>query len=129
MTKLKLKDVEEATSLKKGNRADAMGTQLALGQIKRLYEEKGYPMAEVALVEGGQPGDTKVVIGVFEGPQHYVRSIDFKGNVFATDAQLKTKITSRTGSSACSAASTTARTSKKTFASSSSITSRRASSR
>ena len=96
MTKLKLKEVEEATQLKKGDRADAMRTQLALGQIKRLYEEKGYPLAEVTLLEGGKPGDTKVVIGVFEGSPHYVRSIDFKGNVFVSSAVLQTKVTSRT---------------------------------
>lgn len=96
MAHLKLKDVEETTGLKKGARADATRTHLAVGQIKRLYEEKGYPMAEVTLIEGGKLGDTRVVIGIFEGSPHYVRSIDFKGNVFASDATLRTKTTSST---------------------------------
>ena len=96
MTKLKLKEVEEATDLKKGARADATRSQLAVEQIKRLYVEKGYELAEVKLLEGGKQGDTKVVIGIFEGPQFLVESIDFKGNVFATDATLRTKITSKT---------------------------------
>ena len=96
MTKLKLKDVEEATDLKKGARADATRSHLAVEQIKRLYVEKGYELAEVKLLEGGKLGDTKVVIGIFEGPQFLVDSIDFKGNVFATDATLRTKITSKT---------------------------------
>ena len=46
-------------------------------------------------------------------------SIDFVGNVFATDAMLRTKIGSKTRSSASSAASTTATTSRRTPASSS----------
>lgn len=93
---IKLKEIEELTGLKKGNRADVTRTHLAVGQIKRLYEEKGYETAEVRLIEGGNPGDTKVVIGIFEGPKFVVESIDFKGNLFATDAQLRSKITSRT---------------------------------
>ena len=96
MTKLKLKEVEETTGIKKGARADATRTRLAVGQLKRLYDEKGYELAEVKLLEGGETGDTKVVFGIFEGPPHYVRSIDFKGNVFASDGTLRTKVTSKT---------------------------------
>jgi outer membrane protein insertion porin family len=96
MEHLKLKDVQETTGLKKGNRADATRTRLAVGQIQRLYAEKGYDMAEVYLVEGGNRGDTKVVIQIFEGPKFRVRNIDFKGNTFASDAMLRTKVTSRT---------------------------------
>jgi outer membrane protein insertion porin family len=96
MTKLKIKDVEATTDIKKGSRADSTRTHLAVGQIKRLYEEKGYEDAEVRLVEGGKTGDTKIVFDIFEGEQHVVRSIDFEGNVFANDAMLRTKITSKT---------------------------------
>ena len=96
MKNLKLKEVEETTDLKKGSRADASRTQLAVEQIKRLYVEKGYELAEVKLLEGGKQGDTKVVIGIFEGPQFVVHSIDFKGNVFASDASLRSKITTGT---------------------------------
>jgi len=96
LTKLKLKEVEEVTGLKVGNRADATRTHLAVGQIKRLYEEKGYEYAQVELVKGGGLGDTAVVISVFEGEKSFVKSIDFKGNVFASDATLATKIVSKT---------------------------------
>ncbi|MGA8349665.1 MAG: POTRA domain-containing protein, partial [Isosphaeraceae bacterium] len=92
---LPLKEIEESTDLKVGNRADPTKTRLALGQIQRLYQEKGYELAEVKLVEGGNVGDVKVVFQIFEGPKFKIASIDFKGNVFATDAQLRTKITSR----------------------------------
>lgn len=95
MKALKLKEVEESTGLKKGARADSTRTRLAVGQIKRLYEEKGYELAEVKLLEGGKSGDTRVVIGVFEGPKHHVASVDFQGNTFVSDAVLLTKISSK----------------------------------
>jgi outer membrane protein insertion porin family len=95
-TKISLKDIEEATGLKKGNRADAAKTHLAVSQIQRLYAEKGYDDAEVQLIAGGNTGDTKVVISIFEGEKHKVGGIEFEGNVFATDATLRLKITSRT---------------------------------
>ncbi|WP_240911152.1 BamA/OMP85 family outer membrane protein [Paludisphaera soli] len=93
--KVSQKEIEENTGLKVGNRADPTRTRLAVQQIERLYIEKGYELAQVTLLEGGDPGDTKVVIQIFEGPKYQLASIDFKGNVFATDAQLWTKISSR----------------------------------
>ncbi len=95
LKKLKLKEVQEVTGLKKDSRADATKTRLAIGAIKRLYEEKGFELAEVELLEGGNPGDTKVVIGIFEGKKFYISKIDFEGNVFATDSVLQTKISSK----------------------------------
>ncbi len=95
-SKIKLKDVEETTGLKKGARADAARTRLAVGQIQRLYAERGYDTAEVSLLEGGERGDTRVVFQIFEGPWHQISRIDFEGNTFATDATLRTKITSKT---------------------------------
>ena len=90
-----LKELEDNTDLKVGHRADPTKTRLALGQIQRLYQEKGYELAEVKLVEGGNIGDRKVVFQIFEGPKFKIASVDFKGNTFASDAQLWTKITSR----------------------------------
>ncbi len=94
--KVSLKEIEEATGLKKGNRADPAKTRIAVGQIQRLYIEKGYDDAEVQLIEGGNIGDTKVVMSIFEGEKHQVGAIEFEGNAFATDATLRLKITSRT---------------------------------
>ncbi|WP_337176940.1 POTRA domain-containing protein [Paludisphaera sp.] len=93
--KVSQKEIEENTGLKVGNRADPTRTRLAVQQIERLYVEKGYELAQVTLLKGGDPGDTEVVIQIFEGDRFHLASIDFKGNVFATDAQLWTKITSR----------------------------------
>ena len=92
---IKLKDIEDTTGLKKGNRADPTAPRNAVHSIYRLYKEKGYDLAEVELIEGGNPGDTKVVMQIFEGPKVHIGSIDFEGNTFATDAMLQTHITSR----------------------------------
>ena len=81
--------------MKAGNRADPTRTRLAVCQIQRLYQEKGYDLASVTLLEGGNPGDTKIVIEIFEGPKVKVNSIGFVGNHFASDAQLRTKIGTR----------------------------------
>ncbi|MDR3637668.1 MAG: POTRA domain-containing protein [Isosphaeraceae bacterium] len=93
--KVSQKDLEETTGLKAGNRADATRTQLAVGQIQRLYAEKGYDMCEVRLVEGGNRGDTRVVIEVFEGEKRTVGHINFEGNTFVSSERLRTKVTSR----------------------------------
>ncbi len=91
---IKQKDLEETTGLKVGNRADSMRTRLSVGQIQRLYAEKGYDLAEVRLVEGGNPGDTRVIIEIFEGEKRKVGHVDFEGNDFVTDERLRTKISS-----------------------------------
>jgi outer membrane protein insertion porin family len=92
---IRLKEIEETTDLKAGNRADPTRTRLAVGQILRLYQEKGYDLASVTLLEGGNVGDTKIVIEIFEGPKGKVTNISFVGNHFASGAQLRTKISTR----------------------------------
>jgi outer membrane protein insertion porin family len=92
---IRLKEIEDATDLKAGKRADPARTQLAVSQIQRLYQEKGYDLASVTLLEGGKPGDTKIVIEIFEGPKVKISSINFEGNTFASDATLRTHITTR----------------------------------
>ncbi len=95
-TKIRIKTLEENTGMKAGSRADHLKAMLAVNSIKRLYEEKGYEMAEVKLLEGGKPGDTRVIFQIFEGPKNHITDIDFVGNTIVSDAVLRTKISSRT---------------------------------
>jgi outer membrane protein insertion porin family len=92
---VRLKEIEDTTQLKAGERADPTRTRLAVSQIQRLYQEKGYDLASVTLIEGGNTGDTKIVIEIFEGPKVKVNSISFVGNHFASGATLQTKIGTR----------------------------------
>ena len=94
---LRQKEIEETTNLKKGGRADSVAARLAVEKIRVLYGEKGYDKAEVRLIEGGRPGDTRVIIEIFEGPKFKVGTVTFVGNTFVEDAVLSTKIESRRG--------------------------------
>ncbi len=92
---IRQKEIEDVTGLKAGNRADPSQTWRAVNQIQELYREKGYDLASVTLLEGGNRGDTRIVIEIFEGPKAKVTSINFKGNLFATPSTLKTHINTR----------------------------------
>ncbi len=92
---IRLEEIEDATLLKKGNRADPIRTRNAVHSILRLYQDKGYELAQVELLEGGNPGDTRVVLQIFEGPRVKIGSIDFVGCQFATPAILRTRIAGR----------------------------------
>ncbi len=96
LSKLRLKEIEESTGLKAGARADFVKNQMAVNQIQRLYADKGYEWAEVRLIEGGKPGDTRAIFEIFEGPKCRLRAIEFTGNSYVSAGVLKTKITSRT---------------------------------
>jgi outer membrane protein insertion porin family len=95
-TKIREKELIESTGLKPGARADHVRNQLAVAQIKRLYQEKGYELAEVTLVEGARPDDRRAIFQIFEGPKCRVTSIGFVGNAFVSDATLRTKISTKT---------------------------------
>src|SRR5262249_41659624 len=92
---VRLKEIEDTTGLKAGSRADPSRTRLAVSQIQQLYRDKGYDLASVTLLEGGNDGDTKIVIEIFEGPKAKVTSINFVGNRFASPATLRTHISTR----------------------------------
>jgi tetratricopeptide (TPR) repeat protein len=64
-----LKEIEEATGLKKGARGDAIKAQMAIHQIRTLYEEKGYNNPDVKLMEGGKANDRRVIIEINQGPR------------------------------------------------------------
>ncbi len=96
LTKLKKKEIEDSTGLKPGSRADHIKNQLEAQHIKRLYADKGYEWADVRLVEGGKPEDTRAIFEIFEGPKCKVNSITFTGNSYVNAALLQTKIGSKT---------------------------------
>jgi outer membrane protein insertion porin family len=95
MTKLKKKEVEEATDLKPGSRAEPVKAGLAAEQIRRMYQDKGYAWAEVRLIRGGAAEDRDIVFEIFEGPKSRLRSIRFTGNRYVSAAVLRTKLSSK----------------------------------
>ena len=91
-----LKEIEDATGLKAGKRAGPARTWLAVNQILRLYQQKGYELASVTLLEGDSPGDTKIVIEIWEGPKVRIGNVHFTGNIFASGYKLVREISTRT---------------------------------
>jgi outer membrane protein insertion porin family len=89
---ISLKEIEDRTDLKAGNPVDPVRARLAAQQILRLYVENDFDLASVNLLRGGKPGDTEVVVEIFEGPKCKLNSVSFVGNHFASAAQLRTKV-------------------------------------
>jgi outer membrane protein assembly complex protein YaeT len=91
---LKQDDLEALTGLRKGTPLNPIANRLAAQAIQRKYFEEGRPFATVELVEGGEPGDTRVVFNITEGPIVKVGDIAFVGNTFVGGARLATQIQS-----------------------------------
>jgi outer membrane protein insertion porin family len=94
-SKIKVKELEENTGLKKGARADHIKAQMAVNSMKKLYEEKGYLFAEIRLLEGDKANDRKIVFEIFEGDKCTITSVSFSGNTFIPGSTLLTKISSK----------------------------------
>jgi outer membrane protein insertion porin family len=90
-------DLEKAIRVKKGDPLNPPSNQAACRTIVRQLQDKGRPFASCKLIEGTQPTDKRVVFSVTEGPQVFVRGIEFTGNSFVSSGVLKTHIDSKTG--------------------------------
>jgi outer membrane protein assembly complex protein YaeT len=90
---LKPEDLDSCKMLRKGTPLNPTQARVALNDIKAYYQDKGYYFADVVLEEGGNPGDTRIVFNVTEGPVVRVRHTYFVGNdTLATQARLRTQI-------------------------------------
>jgi outer membrane protein assembly complex protein YaeT len=90
----KPEELEKIIGVRKDAPLNPTANKLACQAIKRYYVEQGRPLAECYLVEGGNPGDTRVVFNITEGPKVSVDSIGFTGNTFVSSPVLKTHINS-----------------------------------
>jgi len=88
-------DLDHLTNIGKGMPLDPTANNLGCQAIVRKLNEMGRPFASCELLSGGQPGDTKVIFNITEGPVVKVRSVDFVGNTFVSGARLATLITSK----------------------------------
>jgi outer membrane protein insertion porin family len=91
--KLKQKDFEEKMTMKKGQvLSDALLFD-NVNAIKKLYEQKGYLLAEVnpTLIPTKVPGNVIAKFSINEGAKVIVKQITFKGNVDIKESKLKSK--------------------------------------
>jgi outer membrane protein assembly complex protein YaeT len=92
---LKPEDLDSLTGIKKGEPLNPTRNKQGCQAIQQRLKEQGRLLATVTLEEGGNPGDSRVVYNICEGPVVRVRSISFTGNdTLATQARLRTQIDS-----------------------------------
>jgi outer membrane protein assembly complex protein YaeT len=91
---LKPDELESLTGLHKGAALSPGACRQGCIAIEQRYREMGRMFATCVLEEGGQPGDTRVVFNITEGPIVRVRKISFTGVSFVGTARLKTQIDS-----------------------------------
>lgn len=83
------------TGLRRGEPMNPLANELGRQQILREYQDDGRALATVELVEGGDPGDTRVVYRIVEGPRVKVRRVEFRGNRHAETGRLKTQLVTK----------------------------------
>jgi len=71
------KDKSGANSTQPGT-FDISRSKDAARIMEDLYHDKGYPFAQVTVVEGSQPGDKRLLFRVIEGPKVAITDVDFE---------------------------------------------------
>ncbi|MDA1049954.1 MAG: hypothetical protein O3C40_05675 [Planctomycetota bacterium] len=73
----------------------------AIGEARRkvedYYRSKGFPKAEISIIEGDQPEHRAAVFAVAEGPLQRIEKVEFVGNTFVSAKRLETQIQSKPG--------------------------------
>ncbi|MDO4559070.1 MAG: POTRA domain-containing protein, partial [Planctomycetia bacterium] len=83
--------------IRRGDPADPYTVRQGKLLIEELYREEGYGNVHVEIFEGDQPGDYRAIYVIHEGQKQRIFRVNFEGNQFASDGQLKAKIQSKPG--------------------------------
>ncbi len=78
-----------------GDPLDPFTVEEARKKLEEFYREKGHSKVRVTLLEGDQPTDRGVIFLLHEGPRQKIRDTEFIGNTIASDARLRTQISSK----------------------------------
>jgi outer membrane protein assembly complex protein YaeT len=89
---LKLDELKNITHLRKGDPLVPYLNQESCRNIVNELYKQGRPFATCELIEGGKPGDTRVVFNITEGPKVKVKSVDFVGQTFVSGEVLRQHI-------------------------------------
>jgi outer membrane protein assembly complex protein YaeT len=88
------KDLNALTGLKKGDLLNPRANMQACQAIANKLNQEARPFANVDLIEGANPSDTRVVFNITEGPKVKIKDIEVTGNTFVSSAVLKTHVNS-----------------------------------
>lgn len=91
------KRLAEETGLAVGGAVDPYAVEEGRRKIEALYQEKGFGRVHVEIEEGTDTWDQGVTYSIHEGPRQRIHNIEFDGNRFASDGQLKHKVQSKPG--------------------------------
>jgi len=93
-SQLRTGDILEKVLVKQGDLVSATKLRADEEAIKALYLDKGY--ADVEVSSRTEPGETtgsvKVVFAIVEGAQTKIKQVRFSGNVWASEATLRSKM-------------------------------------
>ena len=89
--------LQKESGLEVGESLNVYAVEEARRKIENLYRSKGFPYAQVTVVEGKSPEDQGAVFYISEGPLQRIWSVDFVGNTIASDARLQTRIQTKRG--------------------------------
>jgi len=96
-TKYSNRTLKRKSELEVGEALNAYSVTEAKKKLVDHYRSRGFVKANVTILEGNQPQDQGVVFLINEGQQQRVWSVKFEGNTVASDARLKTQISSKPG--------------------------------
>jgi outer membrane protein assembly complex protein YaeT len=91
---IKQDELETLTMLRKGAPLNPSYNQQACLAIQDRYRSMGRYFATCVLEEGGQPGDSRVVFNITEGPIVRIHKISVVGGTFVSQPRLKTQVDS-----------------------------------
>ena len=91
---LSQQELLDMTRVRRGSPLNPAMNQLDAQTILNKLREDGRYHASVTLIEGGSPGDTRVVFQIVEGPIVRLRGVDFRGNREASSGRLRTVVVS-----------------------------------
>lgn len=95
--KIKRKQLLKEAGFRKGDPADPYAVEEGRRKIEEYYKTKGFPKAQISIVEGNKPNDRGVIYLIDEGPKQRHLWTQFVGNTIADDARLRTQIKSKPG--------------------------------
>ncbi|TWT88402.1 Outer membrane protein assembly factor BamA precursor [Pseudobythopirellula maris] len=95
--RIKAKKLARETGVEVGGAVDPYAVEEGRRKLLELYKSNGFGRAEVTIAEGSKPDDRGVVYVIHEGDKQRIWSVEFEGNEFASDGQLKTKVKAKPG--------------------------------
>ncbi|MEO8495426.1 MAG: POTRA domain-containing protein [Planctomycetota bacterium] len=83
--------------LKVGDALNFYAIEEARRKIEDYYRSKGFPKAEISIIEGNEAEHRAAVFAVAEGPLQRIEKVEFVGNQFVSGKRLETQIQSKPG--------------------------------